>query len=252
MRRRAFLAGAAAGFATGFAPLAARAKELSWVATHGHADFLTPHLYPSSRIVLRPAKLTESIVALTFDDGPDGVNDPEILRTLGEYNAVATFFMVGRNIQQHTPLAREIAARGHELGNHTYDHRRLIECTPSEQTNTLKRTNALLNSASGTAPRWFRPPFGSYDEHTLPIAQANGLETILWTIDSQDYRDLPPAVVEERVMRGLTPGSVVLMHSNHRTTVEALPNILRRAREEQFRFVTLTEWKAQMERAAAA
>lgn len=248
MRRRAFLAGIGAGLTT----LPARAAELSYVATHGRADFLTSHLYPGARIVLRPAGLTESIVALTFDDGPDGVNDPEILRILGEHNAVATFFMVGRNAQRHARLVREIAAQGHELGNHTYDHRRLIECTPEEQAITLKRTNALLASASGAPPHWFRPPFGSYNEHTLAIARAAGLETILWTIDSKDYRDLPPAVIEERVMRDLAPGAVVLMHSNHRNTVEALPNILRRANEEQFRFVTLTEWKAQMERAAEA
>lgn len=251
MRRRAFLAGLSAAAALP-APLPTHAKELSWVATHGHADFLTAHLYPGARIVLKPARLTESIVALTFDDGPDGVNDPEILRILGEYNAVATFFMVGRNAQRHTRLMHEIAAQGHELGNHTYDHRRLIECTPEEQALTLRRTNTLLASASGTPPNWFRPPFGSYDQHTLSIARAAGLETILWTIDSKDYRDLPPAVIEERVMRDLTPGSVVLMHSNHHNTVEALPNILRRAQAEQFRFVTLTEWKAQMERAAGA
>jgi len=246
VKRRAFLGGMAAGLAA----LPARATERSWVATHGRADFLTAHLYPGARIVLKPNGLTESIVALTFDDGPDPVNDPEILRILKEHGAVATFFMVGRNAQRRARLVREIAAQGHELGNHTYDHRRLTRCTPEQQAVTLRRTNALIAAVTGQPPRWFRPPFGSYDEHTLSIARANGLETILWTIDSNDYRDLPPAVIEERVMHDLKPGAVVLMHSNHRNTVEALPRILERAREEQFRFVTLTEWKAQMERVA--
>ncbi len=231
------------------APSPASAKELSYVATHGHADFVTEHLYPSAHFPMAPARLTENIVALTFDDGPDATNDPQILRILADHKAVATFFMIGRNVQAHPQLVRQIAAAGHEVGNHTYDHQRLIFHTPAEQEAALKKTNALL-AAAGVPPRWFRPPFGSYDEHTLPIARANGLDTILWTIDSQDYRDPPAAMTEERVIRNLTPGAIVLMHSNHTNTVEALPNILRRAKEKAVRFVTLTEWKTQMERAA--
>ncbi|HEY0835382.1 MAG TPA: polysaccharide deacetylase family protein [Azospirillum sp.] len=230
---------------------AARAGELSYVARHGKADFLTAHLYPGAAIVLAPKRLRENIAALTFDDGPDPTNDPEILRILAEHGAVATFFVVGRNAAKHPRLLREIAARGNEVGNHTFDHLRLITRTPDQQDETLRRTNALL-SAAGVAPRWFRPPFGSYDEHTLSIARANGLETILWTIDSKDYRDLPAAVIEDRMMRDLGPGSVVLMHSNHRNTVEALPNILARAKLAGVRFVTLSEWKALMERATIA
>lgn len=245
MKRRAFLAGAAAALAT----LPAHARELSWVATHGHADFETSHLCPGAGIPMRPAALAERIVALTFDDGPDGANDPAILRILAGHGVPATFFMIGRNVAQHRALARDIAAAGHEIGNHTYDHRRLIFCTPEEQAAELRRTNDLL-AAAGRPPRWFRPPFGSYDEHTLAIARATGLETILWTVDSQDYRGIPATVVEERVMHGLTPGAVVLMHSNHANTVTALPRILERAKEERFRFVTLGEWKAQMEKAA--
>ncbi|HYH17992.1 MAG TPA: polysaccharide deacetylase family protein [Azospirillum sp.] len=229
----------------------ARAGELSYAARHGKADFLTAHLYPGASIVLAPKQLRENIAALTFDDGPDGTNDPEILRILAEHGAPATFFVVGRNAARHPRLLREIAAAGHEIGNHTFEHVRLITQNPQQQDAALRRTNTLL-SAAGVAPRWFRPPFGSYDEHTLSVARANGLETILWTIDSKDYRDLPAAVVEERVMRDLAPGSVVLMHSNHRNTVEALPNILARARMAGVRFVTLTEWKALMERATVA
>jgi len=231
--------------------LPARAAELSYVARHGKADFLTAHLYPGASIVLAPQHLREKIAALTFDDGPDAANDPEILRILAEHDAVATFFVVGRNAAKHPRLLREIAAAGHEIGNHTYEHVRLITQDPQQQDAALRRTNTLL-AAAGVAPRWFRPPFGSYDEHTLSIARANGLETILWTIDSKDYRDIPAAVVEDRVMRDLQPGSVILMHSNHRNTVEALPNILTRAKLAGVRFVTLTEWKALMERATVA
>jgi len=246
VKRRAFLAGMAA-----LSTFPAGAAERSWVATHGRAEFLTAQLYPSAGIALHPEALTESIVALTIDDGPDAAYDPEIRRILREHGVPATYFLVGRHVQRHARLARELADDGHEIGNHTWNHRRLIHCTPEEQAIELRRTNALLETVTGRAPRWFRPPFGSYDDHTLGIARAEGLETILWTVDSQDYRDHPPAVIEERVMSGLRPGAVVLMHSNHANTVAALPRILERAKDEQFRFVTLTEWKAQMERAAA-
>ncbi|WP_431860280.1 polysaccharide deacetylase family protein [Azospirillum sp.] len=246
LKRRAFLAGMAA-----LPAFPAHARELSWVATHGHAGFLTAQLYPGASLTLHPEALTENIVALTIDDGPDTAHDPEIRRILRAYGVPATYFLVGRHAQRHARLVREIADDGHEIGNHTWSHRRLIHCTPEEQAIELRRTSALLETITGRPTRWFRPPFGSYDEHTLGIARAAGLETMLWTADSQDYRDHPPVVIEERVMRGLTPGAVVLMHSNHAGTVAALPRILERAKDERFRFVTLTEWKAQMERAAA-
>lgn len=250
MRRRAFLAGAAALAAAPALPRPAAGRELSWVATHGHAGFVTAQLYPGARIRLRPAALRQRIVALTIDDGPDPAHDPQILRTLAEHGVPATYFLIGQRAAEHPGLVRAMAAAGHEIGNHTWDHQRLITLTPEQQVEELRRTNALLTPLAGRPPRWFRPPFGSYDEHTLGIAAAEGLETILWTVDSQDYRGIAPEVIAERVRGGLTPGAIVLTHSTAAGTVAALPGILAEAKRQGVRFVTMTEWKALMERAA--
>lgn len=226
-----------------------RADEVGWVATHGRAGFITAQLYPGAAITLAPQHLAAPIVALTFDDGPHGANDPVILEILRQHKAAATFFLIGRNAAHHPDLVRAMVAAGHEVGNHTHDHIRLSQHTAAEQAATIAQANAAL-ALGGAQPRWFRPPFGSLDADTVAIARAQGLETMLWTVDSKDYRNIPAAAVEERVIAGLTPGAVVLMHSNHHNTVEALPNILARGEALGYRFVTLTEWKTWMERAS--
>lgn len=231
------------------APLPSHAEEVGWAATHGRAGFVTAHLYPGATITLAPQHLAAPIVALTFDDGPHGANDPAILDILRTHNAAASFFLIGRNAERHPELVQAMLADGHEVGNHTHDHIRLSRHTAAEQAATIAHANAAL-ALGGAQPRWFRPPFGSLDADTVAIARGQGLETMLWTVDSKDYRGIPAAEVEERVMAGLTPGAVVLLHSNHHNTVEALPNILTRGAALGYRFVTLTEWKAWMERAS--
>lgn len=231
------------------AALPLRAEEVSWVATHGRAGFVTAHLYPGAVMALAPEHLAAPIVALTFDDGPHGANDPAILEILRRHKAAATFFLIGRNAARHPDLVHAMLADGHEVGNHTHDHVRLSQHTAAEQAATIAHANAAL-ALGGAQPRWFRPPFGSMDADTVAVARGQGLETMLWTVDSKDYRGIPAAAIEERVFAGLTPGAVVLLHSNHRNTVEALPNILARAQAMGYRFVTLTEWKAWMERAS--
>lgn len=229
----------------------ATAGEMSYAASHGRADYRTEHLIPGASFTLAAPERVERVVALTFDDGPDPRNDPALLEILARHDAAATFFVIGRNARKNGRTLQAIAAAGHEIGNHTWDHTRLISLNDQEQAEEMARTNAVL-AEHGINTQWFRPPFGSYDERTPTLVRAAGMDTVLWTIDSQDYRDRPPEALEERVISQLTPGAVVLMHSNHANTVLALPRILQRATAAGYRFVTLSEWKEIMLRAEVA
>lgn len=103
------------------------------------------------------------MVALTFDDGPDPEYTPRILDALASSDALATFFMVGRQIEAAPAVARAIAAAGHDLGNHTYGHRHLWSLTPAASVVEVDRGAAAVADATGVTPRYFRPPWGTFN-----------------------------------------------------------------------------------------
>jgi peptidoglycan/xylan/chitin deacetylase (PgdA/CDA1 family) len=220
----------------------------NYVVTHGHAPFYTAHLYPGSPLTLSEAALREAgenVLALTFDDGPAPANDIEILRLLAEYNAVATFFVIGNKVARHLDLLKQMVQAGCEIGNHSWEHPMMTTLSADAQLAELRQTDALLTGA-GIPVKWFRPPYGDYDSVTQTIARTEALETILWSVDSQDWKGSPPDTIAERVIGNLSPGAVVLMHSIKSHPVTALPQILAFAKANNYRFVTLSEWKEVM------
>ena len=184
----------------------------------------------------------EKIVALTFDDGPEPDNDPEILRLLARHGAVATFFVIGARIGDEDALLRQIRDAGCEIGNHGWTHRPLPTLSVAEQLAELVQTRERL-AAAGTPAVWFRPPYGSGDAMTAQLVASVGLQPILWSVDSRDWDGSPPEAIRERVIEGMAPGAVILLHSPAASTLAALPEILDFATAEGYRCVTLTTWK---------
>ena len=126
------------------------------------------------------------VLALTFDDGPAPGNDSEILRLLARHGAVATFFVIGSAIGAHFELLERMVAAGCEIGNHSWSHAVLPGLPPGVQRGEVRATNEVL-AGIGIRPRWFRPPYGRTGAETEAIARAEGLESILWSLDSQDW-----------------------------------------------------------------
>ncbi len=266
LSRRAVLAGSAAlvaarpcaaGSAAGSVTRSATGpvdKPRSFAATHGSAPFDSRHLIPGASLDLariNPAAAGARVVALTIDDGPDA-NDRRILDLLKRHEARATFFCIGRKITgAAVPIATAIAESGNEVGSHSHTHPMMSDLSATEQERNLSRANAAL-AAVGVRPRWFRPPFGDFDDTTTALATALGMQTVLWTIDSQDWKNTPAATIAARVTDRLAPGAVVLMHSTKAETVKALPTILEAGHRKGFRFVTLTDWWAAMAAAQPA
>ena len=188
----------------------------------------------------------EKLVALTFDDGPSPKTTPEILKILNQYNAKATFFVVGKNAQRFKSLMMEIHQAGHELGNHTYSHPILTKVSRDRVHGELEVTNKIIAESSGAAPTLFRPPYGSINQRVRDIASELGMETIMWTEDTKDWsRNATPVSIENKVMLTLHNGSVVLMHDNHKATIEALPVILKKMQDQGYKFVTIHELKTE-------
>jgi peptidoglycan/xylan/chitin deacetylase (PgdA/CDA1 family) len=191
-------------------------------------------------------------IALTYDDGP---NDPHTLRlldVLAKHGVRATFFMIGRYVQQRTDIARAVALAGHVIGNHTFTHPLLI-CESAAHTRTqLLQCRSALQDAIGEHSNLFRPPFGGRRPATLRVARSLGLETVMWNVTGYDWNAPPAAVIEQKVVRQVRGGDVILLHDGgHRAagadraqTVIATENLIRRYREQGYEFVTVEEMRA--------
>jgi len=137
--------------------------------------------------------------ALTFDDGPNPSITPQLLDLLAKHNAKATFFLVGKFVRECPDLTKEIAARGHLIGNHTDTHPNLFFCGPHETKDQLVRCQEAIHHATWAAPRWFRPPFGFRSPWLIEIAQRHGMRTAMWTHLPGDWRVKPPEWLIEKM-----------------------------------------------------
>lgn len=152
-------------------------------------------------------------MAPTFDDGPSETT-PAVLDLLREHDARATFFVVGRYVEEWPELARRAVAEGHELGNHTYDH---VDAAHERDDNVLRdqivRTSAALERVVGVRPRVIRPPYGKDVARVARLGRELGLtDTILWSAQGWDWDATPAEEIVELVLRDCAPGGIVVLH----------------------------------------
>jgi peptidoglycan-N-acetylglucosamine deacetylase len=199
---------------------------------------------------LPPAAVARNEVALTFDDGPDVAATPRVLDLLEAAGAYATFFCVGARARAHPQLVREIAARGHAIENHGFAHSRLFGFYGIRRlVRDIGEAQKTLAEAAGTAPQFFRAPFGVRTPLTEPALARLGLRCVAWNVRSLDSVDRDADRVAARVLRRLTPGAIVLLHDGvesrdprtgtSSSVVGALPKILSAMRERNWNSVTL-------------
>src|SRR5215475_7764515 len=155
---------------------------------------------------------TSKKLALTYDDGPNDPHTLRLLEVLAKHNVLATFFMVGRYVQQRPDIAREVVQAGHVIGNHTFTHPLLIFKRTAEIRQELTSCRAALENAVGEHSNLFRPPFGGRRPAVLRIARELGLEPAMWNVTGYDWNAPPAEVIEEKVSRRIYGGNVVLLH----------------------------------------
>ncbi|MEW9121881.1 MAG: polysaccharide deacetylase family protein [Thermotaleaceae bacterium] len=150
---------------------------------------------------------------------------PEMLNILDKEEIKITFFVTGRWASEYPELLLEIYKRGHEIGNHGYNHKVHSKMNQQENYLEIKKTEESIEKALGIKPRYFAPPSGDYGKETLAAAQALGYQTILWSIDTIDWKEGSTSeVILNRVMKKSHAGAILLMHPKSET-VKALPRI---------------------------
>lgn len=177
-------------------------------------------------------------LALTFDDGPDELTT-EYLDILDAYGVKATFFLIGNMCALRPEGVEEIVRRGHEVGGHGYTHRAFSSLDHEELVGELENTAALLPDP-GTSLRLVRPPKGAISLRALMTCASQGYTTVLWSHDSNDCRTDTAGELQSSVARlNLRSGDILLFHEGQRWTIDALPSILQRIREEGYELVTV-------------
>ena len=191
-------------------------------------------------------------IALTFDDGPNDPHTLKLLDVLAKHHVRATFFMIGRYVQQRPDVARAVAQAGHVIGNHTFTHPLLIFRSAAETRRQLIDCNKALEDALGARATLFRPPFGGRRPATFRIARELGLQPVMWNVTGYDWNAPPAEIIEKKVVGQMRGGDVILLHDGgHRAfgadraqTVIATENLIRRFKDEGYEFVTVEEMRA--------
>jgi peptidoglycan/xylan/chitin deacetylase (PgdA/CDA1 family) len=193
----------------------------------------------------RPSKK----LALTYDDGPSDAYTVPLLEVLSKHNVRATFFLIGRYVQQLPHLAREMAEAGHVVGNHTYTHPQLIFESRTQIRAQITACRNILNDALGEHSNLFRPPFGGRRPAVMRIAREEGLEPVMWSVTGYDWNPTTSERIERHVERQLRGGDVILLHDGgHRemgvdraATVAATDRLIKKLKEQGHEFVTVPE-----------
>ena len=186
-------------------------------------------------------------LALTFDDGPSEAT-PEVLDLLDVFAIRAAFFQCGRNIERLPDLAREVHRRGHEIGNHTYSHPRLLFRSPARIRREIGATQQAARLATGVEPRLFRPPYGLRWFGLRPALREHGLRLVAWTVIGHDW-EWEAGEIARHVLAHVSPGAIICLHDgdrvspkvDRRRTILALRHLLPRLYERGYHFVPLGE-----------
>ena len=220
------------------------------------------YLYDDYLGTVVSAVTEERIIALTFDDGPTEAT-PKVLDILDSYGVKATFFQLGQHVRANPHIAREVAARGHAIGNHTFSHPHLSKLSPLQVRQELHQCQQALHEATGLSPVIMRPPYGSQRPNTALTARMMGHVTVHWSVAGDDWQGDDAEVIAERVLDQCQPGSIIVLHdgwlpnedmpwsteqqnafADRTPTLESLSIIIEALQGQGYRFVTIPEMLA--------
>ena len=201
-----------------------------------------PSQFSGSTVSYSRGLSTNPYVAMTFDDGPHPQNTPRLLDILRARNIKATFYVIGGNVDRYPQIVRRIVAEGHEIGNHTYTHRKLTSLSDSEVTKEMQRTEDAIVRAAGVKPRTMRPPYGALlQRQRSNVFGGFGYPTIMWSVDPNDWKRPGPSVVKSRILDGAHNGAIILAHDLHAPTVDAMPGTFDGLLSRGFQFITVSQ-----------
>ncbi len=195
-------------------------------------------------IVYHSRKNDRMEIALSFDDGPHPRLTPVILDILAEYGIKATFFMVGENVGYYPDAARAVAEAGHEIGNHTFSHRRFGRMSEGEMLYEISSCEKAISDVWNHPVHYIRPPEGQMNETVRRVAGTLDYRIILWDVDTRDWAHTPPAEITRHILNTVQAGDIILMHDfigHDSPTPEALRMVIPVLLEKGYSFVTVGE-----------
>ena len=177
-------------------------------------------------------------VALTFDDGPSPRCTPQLLDGLNERGVHATFFVVGCQVVKDPDIVTRMAAEGHQVGNHSYDHKELDKLSAQEAAQDMQKNDQLLQELLGEGDYWVRPPYGLLSEEessalTVPI--------INWSVDTEDWKSKDAGKILDIIYRDTGDGDIILLHDRYLNSVSAALQAVDHLQQQGYRFVTVAE-----------
>jgi probable sporulation protein (polysaccharide deacetylase family) len=165
---------------------------------------------------------------------------PEMLAALKKHQVKASFFLEGRWVKNNPELAKMIVSAGHEVGNHSYTHPDMKRISASQTREQLLKTNEVIEAATGKKSIWFAPPSGSYRDETVTIAAEFKMKTVMWTVDTIDWRKPSPDQLVNRVISKISNGSMVLMHPTE-STAKSLDRLITLIEEKGLKIGTVSD-----------
>lgn len=183
----------------------------------------------------------DTIIALTFDDGPNPEFTPKVLELLKKYNAKATFFCIGKQVEKHPEILKQIIAEGHIIGNHSYVHSNNYGFLSTRKViSDLEKNQQLIENITNLKVQFFRPPFGVTNPNIAKAVAKLDLKTFGWSVRSYDTVAKNPETVFKRISSKLQKGDVVLLHDTSEQSVAILEQLLKFMQQKNLKSITLS------------
>lgn len=218
------------------------------IALAGSFRYLSGYVTISSNVNGRELPIysvetEEKKVALTFDAAWGNEQTEEILKILEEHGIHATFFMTGGWVEKYPEDVKAILAAGHDLGNHSENHKNMSELSEEEQKLEVMKVHEKVKELTGTDMKLFRPPYGDYDDAVIRSVQECGYFPIEWSVDSLDWKDYGADNIVDTVLehKELKNGAIILCHNGAKYTVEALERLIDGLEKKGYQIVPVSE-----------
>ena len=195
--------------------------------------------YPNKLVPVYSVETNEKQVAISFDAAWGADKTEKIMQICKEYNAGATFFLVGFWVDKYQDMVKKIDANGFEIGTHSNTHPDMTKLSKDSVKQELQTCVSLIENLTEKKVELFRPPFGAYNNTVIEVSKELGLIPIQWSVDSLDWKGLSAKDITTRIINGAKNGSIILCHNNSDHIVEALPMIFDRLKAKGYKITAV-------------
>ena len=183
----------------------------------------------------------DKLISISFDAAWGNEDTQTLIDILGRYGVKATFFVVGDWVEKYPDSVKALAEAGNEVMNHSSDHAHFSSLSTEQITADISACNEKIAALTGSSPSLFRCPYGEYDDHVIQAVESLGMTAIQWDVDSLDWKGISAREIQQRVLKNVRPGSIILFHNAAEHTPEALPGILEALQKEGYTVVPISQ-----------